>query len=139
MQAQAEKGEILGEFHGKTVTTTIKETTPMGVRIETNDQGEGTGKFNSTFMQTVSIFLKTDGTSEWEGKGIQTTKEGDFIVVNGRGKGRNTGPTTASWEGDVIFMTQSQKLSWLNSTKGWVEGAGDLATGEFHGKLYSRK
>ena len=139
MQAQKQKGELIGEIHGKTVTTTIKELTPMGVRMEINDQGQVSGKYNAAHMETVSIFQKRDGTSEWEQKGIQVTKEGDFIVVSGRGTGKNTGPTTASWEGEVVFMTQSPKLAWLNTTKGWVEGSGDNVKGEFQGKVYAMK
>jgi len=139
MQAQKQKGELLGEMHGKTVTTTIKEITPMGVKLEINDQAQFAGKYNANSMETVSVFQKKDGTNEWETKGIQMTNEGDFIVVNGRGTGKNTGPTTASWEGEVVFMTQSSKLAWLNTTKGWIEGSGDNAKGEFNGKLYALK
>jgi len=139
MQAQKQKGELLGELHGKMAGTTIRELTPLGVRMEINDQGEFKGKFNANTMETVTIFQKRDGTSEWEAKGIAMTREGDFIVVSGRGPGRNTGPTTSSWEGDVVYMTQSQKLAWLNTTKAWVEGTADQVKGEFHAKIYALK
>ncbi len=111
----------------------------MGVTLQINDEGQATGKYNASLIRTVTVFLKTDGTSEWETKGIQTTREGDVVVVSGRGTGRNTGPTTAQWQGDVHFMTMSPKLSWLNNTKGWVEGTGDMAAGTFHGKVYAKK
>ena len=136
MQAQVRKGELIGELSGKMAGTTIKEITPLGVKMEINDTGELRGKYNANHMETVTVFQKTDGTSEWETKGIEMTKEGDFIVVSGRGTGKSTGPTTGSWEGDVVFMTQSPKLSWLNTTKGWIEGSGNQQTGEFHGKVY---
>ncbi len=31
------------------------------------------------------------------------------------------------------------ETGWLNSTKGWVEGTGDVGKGEFHGKVYAMK
>ena len=138
-QPPAVKGELIGEVRGKSTTTTIKEISPAGVRMEVNDQGEVKGRYNASHMETVSIWLKPDGTNEWENKGIQATREGDFIVVTGKGRGKSTGPTTGSWEGDITFMTQSKSLAWLNTTRGWVEGTGNNATGEFHGKVYAKK
>lgn len=120
--------------------TTIKEITPHGIRLEINDTGQVSGtKYNANHMETVTVFQRIDGSSDWESKGIQTTREGDMIVVSGRGKGKSTSPTTSTWDGDVVFMTQSPRLSWLNTTKGWVEGSGNLATGEFTGKVYAKK
>jgi regulator of RNase E activity RraA len=140
MQAQKEEErELIGEVRGKTVTRTIKELSPMGVRLESNDEGQFTGKYTAAHIETVSIFLKTDGTSEWETKAIETTNEGDVVVINGRGTGRNTSPTEISFDGEVVYMTQSPKLSWLNTTKGWVEGAANNATGEFHGRVFAVK
>ena len=111
----------------------------MGVRMQINDEGQATGKFNANTINTVNVFLKTDGTNEWESKGLQTTKEGDMIVVSSRGTGRMANPTTGTWQGDAIFMTQSPKLAWLNNTKGWIEGSGDMAQGTYHGKIYAKK
>ncbi len=140
MQAQMQKGELLGEVRGKMLGTTIKEITPHGIRLEINDTGQVSGtKYNANHMETVTVFQRIDGSSDWESKGIQTTREGDMIVVSGRGKGKSTSPTTSTWDGDVVFMTQSPRLSWLNTTKGWVEGSGNLATGEFTGKVYAKK
>ena len=121
------------------MTRTIKETSLMGVRLEANDEGQFSGKYNAAHVETVTIFLKTDGTSDWETKGIETTNEGDVVVVNGRGKGKATSPTDVSYDGEVVFMTQSPKLSWLNTTKGWVEGAANNLTGEYHGRVYALK
>ncbi len=141
MQAQTltSKGELLLELTGKTVTRTVKEITPHGVRLQMNDEGQAAGRYNAGFINTTNVFLKTDGTNEWENKGIQTTKDGDFVIVSGRGTGRMAGPTTGTWQGEVAFMTQSPKLAWLNNTKGWLEGSGDMATGTFQGKVYAKK
>ena len=107
--------------------------------MEANDEAQVTGRYNATHMETVAIWIKPDGTLEWENKGIESTTEGDFITMTGKGKVRNTGPATVAWNGEVTFMTQSKKLSWLNNTKGRVEGSANNATGEWEGKIYARK
>ena len=98
--------------------------------------GVGVVDIKANHIETVSVLQKTDGTNEWQTKGIETTPEGDFIALWGGGTGKATGPTTQQWEGQIQFMTQSRRLSWLNGTKAWVEGEGDAAKGEFHGKWY---
>ncbi len=141
MESQSEKmkGELIAEFRGKSTTTTIKEISPSGVKIEINDTGQVTGRYNAAHMETVSVSIKTDGSQEWHTKAIQSTPEGDLIVITGGGKGKPTGPNTSAWDGEIHFMTQSPRLSWLNNTKGWVEGSGNNITGEFHGKAYALK
>ncbi len=42
-------------------------------------------------------------------------------------------------DGTNDFMTQSPKLAWLNNSTGWVEGQGNMATGESSGKIYAKK
>jgi len=141
MQAQTQmaKGELLLEVQGKIVGRTVKEITPHGVRLQMNLEGQATGKYNASVINTINVFLKTDGTNEWENKVIHNTREGDFVVASGRGTGRMAGPGTGTSQGDVAFMTQSPKLSWLNNTKGWVESTMDMAAGTFHAKVYAKK
>jgi len=136
-QAQIEKGKLLGEARTKATPLTIKEVTPFGTRIEYNDVGVFTGVFTANVNDTLTGFLKNDGTFDWEVKGLWTTKEGDFIVGTAHGTGKMVGPTTSKAEGEVIFMTQSQKLSWLNNKKCRVEVTGDMATNESYGKLFA--
>lgn len=133
------KGELLFEIQGKTVSSSVKEITPHGLRMEMNDESQTSGKFNGQGINTVNVFLKPDGTNEWEGKGFQTSREGDMIVMSSRGTGRMASPTNGQWQGEVFFMTQSPKLAWLNNTKGWIEGSGDMAQRTFHGKVYAKK
>lgn len=121
------------------MSQTIKEITPHGVRMEINDQGQVTGKFNGNSLNTVNVFLKPDGTNEWEGKGIQTSRDGDMVVISSRGTGHMSSPTTGMWQGEAFFMTQSPKLAWLNNTKGWIEGSGDMVQGTYKGKVYAKK
>lgn len=141
MQAQTltSKGELLLDVQGKIVTRTVQEITPHGVRVQMNVEAQATGKYNAGIINTITAFLKPDGTSEWESRAIHTTREGDFIIASGRGTGRSSGPGTSISQGEVAFMTQSPKLSWLNNTKGWVESTGDMAAGTIQAKVYSKK
>jgi hypothetical protein len=133
------KGDLLLEVNEKTVSTSVRDISPTGIKLEFNSQDTTKGKHKANGNSTVTVWLKTDGTSEWESKGIQTTTEGDFIAAWGKGTGKSTGPTTQAWEGELHFMTQSKKLSWLNNVTGWVEGEGNQATGESHGKIFQQK
>ena len=138
-QTQMSKGELLLEVQGKTVSRTVKEITPHGVKMEINDEGQITGKFNGGQINTVNVFLKPDGTNEWESKALANTREGDMVVISSRGTGHMSNPTTGAWQGEAVFMTQSPKLAWLNTTKGWIEGSGDMAQGTYKGKIYAKK
>ncbi len=140
MQAQIEKtkGELIGEFHNKMVTTTIKELSPDGVRMEVNIEGEIKGKLNANSIDTTSLLFKTDGTYDYETKSVATTTEGDTVVLWGSGKGRSTGPMTASFEGEVHYMTQSPRLAWLNDATARTEGTVDRISREIQGKAYKK-
>lgn len=137
MQAQIQKGTLLGEQHTKSAPATIKEITPFGIRVEYNETGQLAGTYTANVNDTITTFIKNDGTFDWEVKGLQYTKEGDIIVVTGHGTGRMSGPASSAGEGEVIFVTQSPKLSWLNNKKCRVEVTGDRATGESHGKFFA--
>jgi hypothetical protein len=141
MQAQTsmQKGELLYEIKSKNVNVTIKDISPNGIQLEMNDRGEFSGKIHGNHMDTVTVNQKTDGTSDFQVKSIMNTKDGDMIVAWGSGKGHMVNPSTGAWEGEIHFMTQSPKLSWLNNSTGWVEGQGNMSTGESHGKIYAKK
>jgi hypothetical protein len=140
MQTQTQKtGELLGEIRGKTVTRTIKDITPLGVRLELNNEGKFVGGlYNANRLETVSVFQNLDGSLQWESKGLDMTAEGDVVAISGRGTGKATGPTTIWAEGETVYMTQSPKLASLNTTKGRVEVTADHLTGEFEIKVYTR-
>ncbi len=121
-QKQIEKGTLLCEVHAKLTTETIKEITPFGIRVEFNFAGEAAGaSYSGRHAETALMFLKTDGTYDGEAKILQSTNDGDVIVGTFHGVGRVTGQTTSKGEGEVIFVTQSPKLSWLNNKKCRVE------------------
>ena len=138
MQAQMTKGELLYELKSKNNTTTIKDIGPNGIQLEMNGTGEFNGKLHGGLLDTVSVNMKTDGSNEWQVKSILNTKDGDMVVVWGGGKGQMSGPTTGTWSGELHFMTQSPKLSYLNNTTGWVEGQGNMATRESSAKVYTK-
>ena len=139
MQSQQQtKGEVIVELRGKTDSFSIKDISANGIKMENNDVGQLTGKYQGSFMETVSINMKTDGTSEWEGKGIQMAGK-DMVVVTGKGKGRQNADGTVWFEGEQKFMTQAKNLAWLNNTKGWIEGTATQADQTFTAKIYAKK
>ncbi len=139
MQSQQQaKGEVIAELRGKTDSFSIKDISSNGVKMENNDMGQITGKYQANFMETISINMKTDGTSEWEGKGIQMAGK-DMVVATSHGKGKTTADGKIWFEGDVKYMTQSPSLSWLNNTKGWIEGSANQADQTFTAKVYAKR
>ncbi len=111
MQEQHQKGELISEIHGKTVTTTFLDISQDGIKLQINDVGQLDGKIKGNHTETVTVWQKNDGTNQWETKGIEVTAEGDFIVVQGKGTGKNTSPTAPEWTGEVSYRTQSPKLA----------------------------
>ena len=138
-QIKNNKGELIGELRGKVVTTTVAEITPSVVRVANNGVGQFTGKYTAAQMDTWTVSMNKDGTIQYETKAIQNTNEGDFVAVTSSGDVKAAGPATRGLEGEVVFMTQSKKLAWLNTTKGWIEGTMTNATGEYQAKIYAQK
>ncbi len=58
MQSQQQsKGEVIAEMRGKTDSFSIKDITSSGVKMENNDVGQITGKYQANFMETVKARL----------------------------------------------------------------------------------
>ena len=131
-------GEPILETSSKIAGTTILDISQNGIKMEINRTGQTKGKYHSNDTSTTTIWNKTDGTSEWESKGIQMTHAGDFIAAWGKGTGKPTGPTSQAWEGEMHCMTQFPKLAWMNAATFWIEGTGDQAKGESHAKIYQK-
>ena len=109
------------------------------MRLELSNVAEFVGGgYTAAHLETVNLFQNIDGTLEWELKALETTPEGDNVIISGKGTGKTTGPTTLRAEGDFVYMTRSPKLSWLNETKGRLEVIANMATGEFENKVYVR-
>jgi hypothetical protein len=131
------KGEPMAVVQEKVTSRTIKEITPFGVKLELNTEGVVTGElYTAQHMETVNLFQKTDGTFESEARAIETTKEGDVLVISYKGTGRQTGLTTLWGESQGIVMTQSKKLAQLNNARLKAEVNADWATGAVQVKYY---
>ncbi len=113
---------MLGEIKEKTQATIIKEFSADGAMIQYNSMGEFKGKYHATHMETVDVKVKMDGTNEWDVRAMEMTKEGDVIMIWGKGTGKQEKAMEGSFKGEITYMTNSPRLSWLNNTKAWVEG-----------------
>src|SRR5437016_13451841 len=121
MQSQQQtKGEVIAELRGKTDSFSIKDIGANGIKIENNDVGQLTGKYQANFMETVSIHMKTDGTSEWDGKSIEMAGK-DMVVGTSHGKGRNNADGTIWSEGGQKSMTKAPRRTWQNNTDECIE------------------
>jgi hypothetical protein len=116
-----EKKEMLAEIKMKTDVVIIKEFSADGAMIEYNSNGEAKGKIHANHVETTDVKMKMDGTSEWESRAMEMTKEGDVIMISGKGTGRQN-----SFTGELTYMTNSPRLSWLNNVKARVEGSTDM-------------
>ena len=132
-----EKREMLAEIKEKTTAVIIKEFNADGAMIQYNSMGEVKGKYHGIHMETADVKLKMDGTNEWDVKAMETTKEGDVVMATGSGTGRQENAMEGSFSGEVTYMTNSPRLSWLNNTKGWVEGRTDQRNLEATIKVYA--
>ena len=132
-----EKKEIFAEIKEKATAVIIKEFNPEGAMLQYNSIGEVKGKYHGNHLETVDVKLKMDGTNEWEVKAMETTKEGDVVMITGNGTGRQENAMEGSFKGEVTYMTNSPRLSWLNNTKGWVEGMTDQKNNESTMKIYA--
>ena len=131
------KGKPMAQVQEKVLSRTIKEITPFGVRIELNLEGQVSGDvYAAQHMETVSLFQKTDGTFESEARAIETTKEGDVLVISYKGMGKQTGATTLWGESEGFIMTQSKRLAELNNSTIGAEVNADYATGVVQVKYY---
>ena len=116
---------MIGEIKEKTTSTVIKEFSADGAWIQYNSTGEFKGpRYHANHTETTEVKMKMDGTNEWELRAVEMTKEGDAIMITGKGTGRQDAekPMEGKFNGEVTFMTNSHRLSSMNNTKGWVEG-----------------
>jgi len=60
-------------------------------------------------------------------------------MISGKGSGKQETAMTGSFKGEVTYMTNSPRLSWLNNTKGWIEGIMDQKNNEATMKIYQEK
>lgn len=129
-----DKGELLFEINEKATSRVIKEFSENGAKFQFNAEGEVKGKYSGKHIETVDILLKQDGSNEFDWHAIEFTKEGDVVMFQGKGTGKQGG-----FQAQISYMTGSKKLAWLNSAKGWAEGTANLMTNETSFKVYAMK
>jgi DnaJ-class molecular chaperone len=134
-----EKRDVLVEIKEKADAIIIKEFNKDGAMVQYNSTGEVKGKYHANHIETVDVKLNMDGTNEWEVRAMETTKEGDVVMISGKGTGRQENAMEGSFKGEVTYMTNSSRLSWLNNTKAWVEGMTDQKNNESNMKIYAEK
>jgi hypothetical protein len=130
---------MLAEIKEKVNAIIIKEFNKDGAMMQYNSSGEVKGKYQGNHIETVDVNLKMDGSNMWEVKAIETTKEGDMVMIMGKGTGKQLNASTGSFEGELTYMTKTPRLSWLNNKKGWVEGMIDQKNGQAEMKIYTEQ
>lgn len=131
--------ELLYEGVENATSVNIKEFSPQGAKLDITVAGKISGKIAGQILSTHNILMKPGGTSELELKSI-IFSNGEPIFAWGKATGRIVDPTPiGKIEGNLTFQTPSQKMGYLNSTKGWSEATYNMATGEYAFRVYAVK
>ena len=125
---------MIAEIKERANAVIIKEFNPDGAIIEYNSSGEVKGKYHANHLETADVKMKMDGTNEWEMRAMEITKEGDVVMISGKGTGQQN-----NFAGEFTYMTNSPRLSWLNNTKALVEGTTDMKTNEATLRVWQMK
>ena len=125
---------MIAEIKERANAVIIKEFNPDGALIEYNSSGEVKGKYHASHLETVDVKMKMDGTNEWEMRAMEMTKEGDVVMITGKGTGQQN-----NFTGELAYMTNSSRLSWLNNTKARVEGVTDMKNNEATLRVWAEK
>ena len=132
-----ENCDFLVDLKTKANTVTIEDFSKDGVKMQVNLSGKINGKYQANHVETSEDVMKMDGTMEWESRAVETTDEGDVIYVNGNGVGEQLEGTEMSIKGELLYLTNSPRLSWLNNSKAYIEGVTDTRKGEAEFKIYA--
>ena len=131
--------ELLFEGKETTSAVNIKEFSPKGAVLDISLGGKISGKVEGFILSTHSILMKPDRTSEVEIRSI-IFSNGEAVFAMGEDTGKVVDPTPiGKIEGNLTFQTPSQRLAYLNKTKGWTEATYNIATGEYIFKVYATK
>jgi hypothetical protein len=131
--------ELLFEGKENASSINVREFGPQGARLDVNLSGKVSGKVDGLIISTHNSLVKGDGTAEADMRSL-IFSHGEPVFMLGMATGKIVDPAPISQvQIDVTFRTPSQRLSFLNTTKGWVEGLNNLSTGEFTFKVYAVK
>ena len=131
--------ELLYEGKENTSSVNIKEFSPEGARLDITVVGKVSGKVTGFIMTTHNALMKPDGTGNADVRSI-IFSNGEPIFVWGKATSKMVDPTPIEKiEENLTFQTPSQKLAYLNTTKGRSEGLYNFGTGEYSFKVYAVK
>ena len=128
-------------FDGKenVSSANIREFSPQGAKFDITAAGKVSGKVSGLIMTTHNILMKPDGAGEADVRSI-IFSNGEPIMVMGKATGKMVDPTPIQKiEENLTFQTPSQKLAYLNTTKGRSEGLFNMGKGEYNFKVYTVK
>jgi len=131
--------ELLFEAKENVGSVNIREFSPQGARLDVTAIGKVSGKVTGLIMTTHNALMKPDGTGEADARSM-IFSNGEPILVMGKVTGKMVDPTPIQKiEENLTFQTPSQRLVYLNTTKGLSEGLYNIATGEYNFKVYAVK
>ena len=131
--------ELIFEGKENTSSVNIKEFSQKGAMLDITLAGKISGKITGIIMTTHNMLMKPDGTGEADLRSI-IFSNGEPIFIWGKAMGKLIDPTPIEKiEENLTFQTPSQKLAYLNTTKGWADATYNIATGEYSFKVYALK
>ncbi len=131
-----EKREPIVEIKEKIDAIIIKDFNQNGASMQYNSSGEVKGRYHAIHAETVDANIKPDGTMDWQIKAAETTKEGDNVMLTGSGTGMQEPDMKGTIKGQVVCMTNSARLSWINNLKLDIDGKVDQKSKEIEMKIY---
>ena len=131
--------ELLFEGKENTSSINIREFSQQGGRLDVTLAGKINGKVTGLILTTHNALMKPDGTVEADIRSI-IFSNGEPVFVWGKATGKGVDPTPiVRIEENLTFQTPSQRLAYLNTTKGWAECFDNFGTGEYKFKVYAVK
>jgi hypothetical protein len=131
-----EKREPIAEIKEKVDALIIKDFNQDTASLQYNSSGEVKGRYHAVHSETSEVNLKADGTMDWQVHALEATKEGDNIMITGNGTGMQEPGLTGTFKGEIVYMTNSSRLSWINNLRADVEGKIDQKNREISMKIY---
>ena len=127
--------ELLFEGKENASSVNVKDFSPEGAMLEITLSG----KISGFILSTHKILMKPGRVSDVDIKSI-IFSNGEPIFAWGKATGKIVDPTPiGKIDGTLTFQTPSQKLAYVNTTKGQSEATFNLATGEYNFKIYAVK
>ena len=123
------KEELLLELKARNTTRTVKDFSAAGISLEDNFEGESRGVYNASHYGTITVLIRPDGTNEYEVRQIDTTSDGETILLYFKGRSIRETPTHNKFVGESTFQTTSKQLGWLNGITARHEGEYNPVTG----------